>query len=47
MTEATAIEETVNAKMISHLRIIYRVAHRALNAEERLDSRYSATLAPR
>ena len=47
MTEAAAIEETVNAKMISHLLVIYRVAHRALNAEERLDSRYSGTLAPR
>ena len=31
-----AIEETVNAKMISTLLIIYRVAHRALSAEERV-----------
>jgi hypothetical protein len=29
MTEAAAIEETVNAKMISTLLVIYRVAHRA------------------
>jgi hypothetical protein len=36
MAEAAAIEETVNAKMISHLLIIYRVAHRALSAEERV-----------
>ena len=36
MTEAAAIDETVNAKMISHLLIIYRVAHRALSAEERV-----------
>ena len=36
MTEAAAIEETVNANMISHLLIIYRVAHRALSAEERV-----------
>ena len=36
MTEAAAIDETVNAKMISHLLIIYRIAHRALSAEERV-----------
>jgi hypothetical protein len=36
MTEAAAIEETVNANMISHLLIIYRVAHRVLSAEERV-----------
>jgi len=36
MTEAAAIEETVNAKTISHLLVIYRVAHRALSAEERV-----------
>ena len=36
MTEAAAIEETVNAKMISTLLVIYRVAHRALSAEERV-----------
>jgi hypothetical protein len=29
-----AIEETVNTKMISTLLVIYRVAHRALSAEE-------------
>jgi hypothetical protein len=32
MTEAAAIEETVNAKMIGTLLVIYRVAHRALSA---------------
>ena len=36
MPEAAAIEETVNAKMISHLLIIYRIARRALSAEERV-----------
>ena len=36
MTEAAAIEETVNAKMVSTLLVIYRVAHRALSAEERV-----------
>jgi len=36
MTEAAAIEETVNARMISTLLLIYRVAHRALSAEERV-----------
>ena len=36
MAEAAAIEETVNAKMISTLLVIYRVAHRALSAEERV-----------
>ena len=36
MTEAAAIEETVNAKMISHMLIIYRIARRALSAEERV-----------
>ena len=39
MTEAAAIEETVNAKMISTLLVIYRVAHRALSAEERIGQR--------
>jgi hypothetical protein len=37
MTEA--IEETVNAKMISTLLIIYRIAHRALSAEARVGQR--------
>jgi hypothetical protein len=36
MTEAAAIEETVNAKMVSTLLVIHRVAHRALSAEERV-----------
>jgi hypothetical protein len=36
MTEAAAIEETVNAKMISTLLVIYRIARRALSAEERV-----------
>jgi hypothetical protein len=36
MTEAAAIEETVNAKMISTLLVIYRLARRALSAEERV-----------
>jgi hypothetical protein len=36
MTEAAAIEETVNAKMVSTLLVIYRLAHRALSAEERV-----------
>jgi hypothetical protein len=39
MTEAAAIEETVNAKMIGSLLVIYRVAHRALSAEERIGQR--------
>jgi hypothetical protein len=39
MTEAAAIEETVNAKMISALLVIYRVARRALSAEERVGQR--------
>jgi hypothetical protein len=39
MTEAAAIEETVNAKMISHLLVIYRLAHRAPSAEERVGQR--------
>jgi hypothetical protein len=39
MTDTAAIEETLNAKMISTLLIIYRVAHRALSAEERVGQR--------
>jgi hypothetical protein len=39
MTEAAAIEETVNAKMISTLLVIYRIARRALSAEERVGQR--------
>jgi hypothetical protein len=47
MTEAAAIEETVNAKMISTLLVIYRIARRALSAEQRNGQQYSGTLAPR
>ena len=38
MTEAAAINEVVasNAEMISTLRVIYRIARRALSAEERV-----------
>jgi len=36
MTEVAAIEETVNAKMIGTLLVIYRIARRALSAEERV-----------
>jgi hypothetical protein len=39
MTEAAAIEETINAKMISTLLVIYRLARRALSAEERVGQR--------
>jgi hypothetical protein len=38
MTDGTPINEAaaINAKMISTLLVIYRVAHRALSAEERV-----------
>ena len=36
---AAAIEETVNAEMISTLLVIYRIARRALSAEERVGQR--------
>jgi hypothetical protein len=39
MTEAAAIEETVNTKMISTLLVINRIARRALSAEERIGQR--------
>jgi hypothetical protein len=32
----TEVAENINAKMISTLLVIYRVAHRALSAEERV-----------
>ena len=41
MTDGTPINEAaaINAKMISTLLVIYRVAHRALSAEERVGQR--------
>jgi hypothetical protein len=41
MTDAAAIKqaEAINAGMISTLTIIYRIAHRALSAEERVGQR--------
>jgi hypothetical protein len=47
MTEAAAIEETVNAKMISTLLVIYRIAHRALSAEERVGQQIQLNARPR